>query len=599
MGDSSADLGPPPSGRRLKTANRGRQGNYLQEQIAKEMRRLAVEKETLRKDNERLRAELSVKAAPAYGSSAASNSRVALLSRGVEKKKEVLTRLQRDLETETKRLRYLEYEADRHHRRVATDRGDPKLKKSSGPPPRGRSDDGSVAAPYSPSAMSSAGGDASADFITVRATADAHQRVDRQIQVLESRLESALLKFNEALFANKQLREQIDNLRRERSVFDAIYTRLERELQEKKKEMAFVIEVSNVAYEEKDSAITELDQLRMYAKKEMTSFQETFAELDELLEEDRKMKDALRTKMAETRAKIAEGKAAERQRQEQSQQQKEQQKEQANTDGGLTLAVYEETFLKIRTAARCHDVSQLVSAFVHCEDDNFSLFNYVSALHAEIDESEKERDDLALQIAAAKAGQLARTADEGSAERRKELRRLESELREVESRSQSYQGALDATGAVLVDLFTLIEVAFTRLDCRTDRIAELCGGAREGGTPAVTSESVCLFLGALEERTDELLQGWRRLMAKDSGVMGPLLRGPTHPGGEGVPPPEVPEAAGADDFAEGEDDDGVRVLTREELVARCDRRLRQQQLNQEKQRHGKGWGGKKGGRQGR
>jgi len=38
----------------------------------------------------------------------------------------------------------------------------------------------------------------------------------------------ALQKFNEALAHNKQLRETIDNLRRERVVFDQIYKKLVR-----------------------------------------------------------------------------------------------------------------------------------------------------------------------------------------------------------------------------------------------------------------------------------------------------------------------------------------------------------------------------------
>lgn len=60
------------------------------------------------------------------------------------------------------------------------------------------------------------------------------------------------MKFNEALAHNKQLRETIDNLRRERLVFDGIYKKLERELFEKKNKMADIIEVSNSAYEVRD-----------------------------------------------------------------------------------------------------------------------------------------------------------------------------------------------------------------------------------------------------------------------------------------------------------------------------------------------------------
>ena len=43
------------------------------------------------------------------------------------------------------------------------------------------------------------------------------------------------MKFNESLALNKNLRERIDTLRRERVVFDSIYKKLERELHEKKK----------------------------------------------------------------------------------------------------------------------------------------------------------------------------------------------------------------------------------------------------------------------------------------------------------------------------------------------------------------------------
>ena len=57
------------------------------------------------------------------------------------------------------------------------------------------------------------------------------------------------MKFNDALAFNKSLRETIDNLRRERVVFDEISQKLAKELQEKKKQMSNVIEVSNVAYE--------------------------------------------------------------------------------------------------------------------------------------------------------------------------------------------------------------------------------------------------------------------------------------------------------------------------------------------------------------
>ncbi|CAK0850500.1 unnamed protein product [Prorocentrum cordatum] len=70
----------------------------------------------------------------------------------------------------------------------------------------------------------------------VNASLDNTKAVAKQIRVLENRLDKGLQKFNEAIAANRSLREQIDTLRRERVVFDDIYRKLENELQSKKKD---------------------------------------------------------------------------------------------------------------------------------------------------------------------------------------------------------------------------------------------------------------------------------------------------------------------------------------------------------------------------
>jgi chromosome segregation ATPase len=75
------------------------------------------------------------------------------------------------------------------------------------------------------------------------------QAIDKQIRVLENRLDQALVKYNRALATNKRLRATIDNLRRERLVFDTVYTKFEKELSDQKKAMAEIIESSNSAYE--------------------------------------------------------------------------------------------------------------------------------------------------------------------------------------------------------------------------------------------------------------------------------------------------------------------------------------------------------------
>ena len=86
--------------------------------------------------------------------------------------------------------------------------------------------------------------------------------------MLESRLEKAIHRFNEAVNANKTLREQIDSLRRERVIFESIYKRLEGELLKKRKDMANIIEIANSAYEERDKAQEKLALLMKRAERE-------------------------------------------------------------------------------------------------------------------------------------------------------------------------------------------------------------------------------------------------------------------------------------------------------------------------------------------
>jgi hypothetical protein len=62
----------------------------------------------------------------------------------------------------------------------------------------------------------------------VNASKENHWMITKQIKVLEDRLEKSLVKFNEASSHNKSLRDKIDDLRRERVVFENVYRKMER-----------------------------------------------------------------------------------------------------------------------------------------------------------------------------------------------------------------------------------------------------------------------------------------------------------------------------------------------------------------------------------
>jgi coiled-coil domain-containing protein 63/114 len=122
----------------------------------------------------------------------------------------------------------------------------------------------------------------------VNASKDNFYMIQKQIRILENRLDKALIKFNEAIAHNKVLRDDIDDLRRERVVFENIYRKMERELQDRKQKMAEIIESSNQSYEQRDTYQMEVAAVEQANRKEQEEFEEQMVELARMLESGEK-----------------------------------------------------------------------------------------------------------------------------------------------------------------------------------------------------------------------------------------------------------------------------------------------------------------------
>jgi len=134
------------------------------------------------------------------------------------------------------------------------------------------------------------------DMGGINANRETSKTIQKNIRMLENRLDKALVKYNEALGHNKKLRSTIDNLRRERIVFDGIYKKLENDLLEIKNEMARIINEANAAYIARDHAQAEMVRLKAEADAEQKQFENEWAELTKLIDQDQKMKDFLISK---------------------------------------------------------------------------------------------------------------------------------------------------------------------------------------------------------------------------------------------------------------------------------------------------------------
>jgi hypothetical protein len=344
----------------------------------------------------------------------------------------------------------------------------------------------------------------------VNASRETNQHVQKQIRILENRLDKALVKFNEALAHNKQLRDIIDNLRRERVVFDGIYRKLERELHEKKNKMAQIIEESNAAYEARDKAQAEMIALKAQADKEQQKFEVEWSQLGQLIEKDRKMKDSYKNKEREVGgSKDSDPQLAE-----------EQKLRNRVTKGAWGIAKdkasihlsmekvqsYEEAFAKIQKATKITDIDQLVQTFINAEDQNFSLFNYANDLSAEIELLEESIQETRNEIKDYQG-----EGQQGDGQRKRIIASLEQKLQKTETRAGAFEDRYQDAGKTTEALKVGIKNIFDKLGCgEDDSHTEILGKI------GVTESNMMQYLGVVEARTNELLQIYTMQQMKEN-----------------------------------------------------------------------------------
>lgn len=420
-------------------------------------------------------------------------------------------------------------------------------------------------------------------------------KTQRQIKILENRLDKALAKHNEALAKNKQLRLTVDDLRKERLVFDDIYEKLQHELEEKKLEMGNVIEVSNKAFEARDRAVHEMARLKTQANKEQAAFECEFAELGKQIEHDRRMKEFMRHRADDSEARAAEisrqAALAEAENNKRLVKSKWTLAKDRVSQGISAARVnsYAAAFATIAEFTGESDVEKLVEQFVDAEDENFRLFSYVNQLNAEIEKLEDSIAELTREIAKHRGESTTHDAEKARA-----LKALDERLRRAETRARMYDEKYATATATMARLKDGAWRVFNKIGCNTEVNRALLG---EDG---VTDQNVMQYLGVIEQRTNEILQ----MFAASRTARGPfagagdvsldaaaaeakcgdnafaalLHAGPTSSTATAsvlrIDPPST-TAPKADDDSEEEDDE--RPLTRDEIREKMLRALRRRE----------------------
>lgn len=416
-----------------------------------------------------------------------------------------------------------------------------------------------------------------------------HEMLTKQIRILENRLAKALQKFNEQNAANKQVRDQIDELRRERVVYDGIYKKLEKELHAKKKEMAAIIEDSKRAYQKSDKARSELATIKAQLAKEKEEFQREWAELGRLMEQERLEREQLRHRTSRRRSADAEilkradpmsglplGTSAEMSQVLATPAAVEQGNERAKSAEGADddaapeqhaslhpmtseqIDSYEQIFAKVKAETGVESIKELVDHFQDIEQKNFSLFNSINELNCDIEQSELSIAETKLEIEKYK-GQGVST----DTQRKKVLRNLEEKLARTEAKADEYELKHQNAQKTINQLKTGIHSIFSRLGCASTSVEEMLGNQ------GVTESNMMQYLEIIEQRTTEILHNYAQSQAASTGKLdlvqtSALEQGILQPATArlSIQPPAW------DDFSSGDEsdqEDDERPLTRDEL----------------------------------
>lgn len=369
-----------------------------------------------------------------------------------------------------------------------------------------------------------------------------------KIKKTEHKLDKTLQKYNEAVAENKQLREEIDRLRREKKVFETIYNSLEEEYLAKEKQKEILKEEKTKATQKRDDArkrLNELKDIKKKAEKELEAFGKDWQELEKIIEKEGKVNDLIDasdlkiTEETDEFSKVSLPVIKDKALIKQSVQMVEQ---------------YEEAFKRIEEATGISDIEALVSTFIEAEKHNYSLFNYVNELANEIEKLEKQISQIKQDIEEYK-GQGIRTENQ----RKKIMSDLEVRLSHTEARAEAYERKYEKTMITVSSLKVGVEQILEKIGCNNLTAEEMIQNH------GVNESNLMQCLSIIELRTNEVLQmyDYCTSSAIDSSPHAPFGKNNKVkvPMKYEVEPPVITEK-------DGDDDESAFPLSKKELIDR-------------------------------
>ncbi|KAK7127430.1 hypothetical protein R3I93_020116 [Phoxinus phoxinus] len=322
------------------------------------------------------------------------------------------------------------------------------------------------------------------------------RQTQKATRTLENKLDRALIRFNEQLTKNSQLREELETLRMERVRFQQLHRRLEKVLQDVRKDIGEVIDMSTTAYDVREEAQTKITMMKEKAIKDFAQYSAEMKELERVIAHERRLKEFMTTKSNE-RTAMDDGQEMRR---------RQEMKEQRRADAGEeTFETLEEVFQRIKRLTGEDNLKMLVTNFIQVEDKNFALFNFVNEQNIEAERLREQIHQIEEEMK-----RLHMKGVQKEQENQVALKELMDLQQECETQAQKYEAQADDISKILDQIKTGTDSVFNKIDCDRTLVVDMLGSSS-----GIRDSNIMTYLSLVEQRTSELLTIQAFINSKD------------------------------------------------------------------------------------
>ncbi|XP_050015009.1 coiled-coil domain-containing protein 63 [Alexandromys fortis] len=367
--------------------------------------------------------------------------------------------------------------------------------------------------------------------------ANSPRKLQKQIHILETRLNLVTVHFDKMLTSNAQLRKKIEDLLFEKAAYDHVYQQLQRRLQTQKKTMNVAIEQSAQAYEQRVEAMARMAAMKDRQQKDISQYNLEIRELERLYAHETKLKSFLLVKLND-RSEF----------EEQAKKEEVVKSKKRKKSKGESFESYEVAHLRLLKLTENGDLNQLTEDFLAKEEKNFARFTYVTELNNDMETMHKRTQRIQDDIINLRSQQ--QSSHEGT---RSILRQMEEKLRKTTQDADIFENKYKEMSKTLEYLKNSVEKLFKKINCDATEIL-----GKLGETGKVTDINLQRYFAIIEKKTNDLLllESFRRLQdseGPDVDVPQPFVN-PFWGGSALLKPPEptkvVPPVFGADSFSD-------------------------------------------------